>query len=270
MKSQAADVGGGIVNYPDESAYEIFITMLTVFARYAGMLFWPAKLSAFYYIPIKTGIDLAVVFSGIGAVILLAGLFHLFRKDKAMFFWAALIPVGILPVSQIIPLSTLMNDRYLYFPLLGFSVLFMSQVMICFDRLCTQKKVAGTVLIVCFMIIPLSFLSWQRSHVWFDSISLWSDALHKSPSFVTYAGMGNALYQTDKVDDAIEMYEKSLRLEPTCEEALRCLGAIYLNRGEYSKALYYIKLFTEYFPENAFGQSMLDIAVKQINMQKIH
>lgn len=268
LKSQAADAGGGIVNYPDESAFEIFITMLTVFARYAGMLFWPAKLSAYYYIPVKTGIDLAVALSGAGIIALFAGLFHLFRKDRPLFFWAALIPVGIVPVSQIIPLATLMNDRYLYFPLLGFSVLFMSYVMACADWLCAQKKMAGTLLMVCFTLVPLSLLSWQRSYVWFDSITLWSDAVDKSPNFVTYAGLGNALYQVDRIDEAVRMYEKSLRLEPTCEEALRSLGAIYLNRGEYGKALHYIKLFTEYFPENAFGQNMLDIVLRQINTQK--
>lgn len=266
LKSQAYNAGGGIVNYPDESAYDIFLTMLTVFARYAGKLIWPTNLSIYYYIPIKTGIDVAVALSGIFVSLICTGLFYLFRKDKAMFFWAALIPVGILPVSQLIPLSTLMNDRYLYFPLLGFAVLFTSGAMLCIDRLPFRAKWAGTVL-MCLMLLPLPVLSWQRSHVWFDSISLWSDALNKYPSFVTYAGMGNALYRANKINEAVKMYEKSLRLEPTCEEALRSLGAIYLNRGENNKALYYIKLFVENYPDNAFAHKMLDIVNKQITMQ---
>lgn len=268
LRSQAYNAGGGIVNYPDESAYDIFLTMLTVFARYAGKLVWPTNLSIYYYVPIKTGIDVVVALSGIFVILLCTGLFYFFRKDKAIFFWAAIILVGILPVSQLIPLSTLMNDRYLYFPLLGFAVLLASGAVFCIDKLSSRAKWVGTAL-MCLMLLPLPVLSWQRSQVWFDSISLWSDALNKYPSFVTYAGMGNALYQADKINEAVKMYEKSLLLEPTCEEALRSLGAIYFNRGEYNKALYYIKLFVENYPDNALAHRMLDIAYKQINMQNI-
>jgi protein O-mannosyl-transferase len=267
FKSQASGAGGGIVNYPDESAFGIFITMLTVFASYAGMLVWPTNLSIFYLTPIKAGVDIAVILSGMLMILLAAGLYYLLRKDKAILFWAALIPVGILPVSQIIPLSTLMNDRYLYFPLLGFAVLLAWGAMFCFDRLLPRTKWAGTVLL-CLMLLPLPILSWQRSQVWFDSISLWSDALNKYPDFVTYAGMGNALYQAGKIDEAVGMYERSLSLEPTCEEALRSLGAINLNRGEYNKALHYISLFVENYPDNAFGQRMLELAYQQINRER--
>jgi len=268
LKSQAYNAGGGIVDYPDESAFDILITMLTVFARYAKMLVWPTNLSIYYDIPMKTGIDAAVALSGLLMILLFLGLFWLFRKNRAMFFWAALIPVGLLPVSQIIPLSTLMNDRYLYFPLLGFAVLLAWGVMSSIDRVVPGRKGVGTAL-VCLMVLLLAIVSWQRSQVWSDSISLWSDALDKYPGFATYAGMGNALYQAQRINEAIGMYEKSLNLEPTCEEALRSLGAIYLNLGEYDKALHYIKQFVEYFPDNAFGQRMLDIASEQINREKL-
>ena len=266
LQSQAYNSGGGMVDYPDEGGYRIFLTMLTVFADYARLLVWPAKLSVFYYIPVKAGIDSAVAFSGIFLVLSCLALFYLFRKNRALFFWAALIPVGILPVSQIIPLSTLMNDRYLYFPLLGFAVLFARGALSCFDALLPRPKWAATALLC--LLLPLPVLSWQRSQVWSNSITLWSDALNKYPNFVTYAGMGNALYQADKIDEAVGMYQKSLLLEPTAEEPLRSLGAIYLNRGEYDKALYYIELFVENYPDNALGQKMLAVANNQINLQK--
>jgi hypothetical protein len=265
LKSQASDMGGGIVNYPDEGPFRIFITMLTVFADYARMLVWPANLSIVYDIPVKTGVDLAVILSGMFMILLGTVLFYLWRKDKAIFFWAALIPLGLLPVSQIIPLTTLMNDRYLYFPLLGFAVLFARGATLCSDRLLPRTKWAGSALL-CLLLLPLPVLSWQRSNVWSDSISLWSDALNKNPNFATYAGMGNALYRAGKITEAVVMYERSLNLEPTSEEALRSLGAIYLNSGQYDKALHYINLFVENYPDNAFGQRMLEIAKQQRNM----
>ena len=267
LKSQASGSGGGIVNYPDESAFGIFITMLTVFADYARMAVWPTKLSIYYYTPVKTGVDLSVALAAIFMILAGIGFAYLFRKDKRTFFWAALIPVGILPVSQIIPLSTMMNDRYLYFPLLGFAVVSVMGASYCFDRLLPGNKVAAT-LLLCLVLLPLPWLSWQRSNVWYDSISIWSDALSKSPNFVTYAGAGNALYKANRLNEAIEMYNQALRLEPTCEEALRSLSAIYLNAGEYNKALYYINLFSENYPDNPLGQQLMDIANQQMNMQR--
>ena len=268
LKSQAAGAGGGMVNYPDESAFGIFITMLTVFASYARMLVWPTKLSIFYYTPVKTAVDLPVILSAILMILLGAGLAYLFRKDKRTFFWAALIPVGILPVSQIIPLSTMMNDRYLYFPLLGFAVLVVIGADYCFDRFLPGKQAAASTLL-CLMLLPLPILSWERSTVWYDSLSIWSDALDKSPNFVTYAGMGNALYKANRLDDAIYMYNQALRLEPTCEEALRSLSAIYLNAGEYNKAAYYINLFVQNYPDNPLGQQLMDTVNQQLNMQRL-
>jgi protein O-mannosyl-transferase len=267
LKSQASGAGGGIVNYPDESAFGIFITMLTVFARYAGMLIWPANLSIYYLTPIKPEVDAAVILSGMLMILFAAGLYFLLRKEKAMFFWATLIPIGILPVSQIIPLSTLMNDRYLYFPILGFAVLLASGALFCCDRLFPRTTWAGTVLI-CLLLLPLPILSWERSQVWSDSIALWSDAVNKSPDFATYAGMGNALYQAGRIEEAVGMYQQSLGLEPTCEEALRSMGAIYLNLGEYDKALVYITSFVENYPDNAFGQRMLAIANQRLDMNR--
>jgi protein O-mannosyl-transferase len=261
LKSQAASQGGGMVDYPDQSAWDLFLTMLTVFARYAGLLVWPARLSIDYAPPIKNGIDLSVALSGLLMMLGCYGLFRLYRTRRSLFFWAALIPVGLLPVSQIIPLTTLMNDRYLYFPLLGAAVLFAWVAVFCIDKL--HLKHRALPVIICLALLPLPALSWQRSQVWSDSLSLWSDALDKYPSFETYAGMGNALYQADRIDEAVAMYRKSLLLEPTCEEALRSMGAIYLNRGDYTRARYYIEQFVTLYPDNAFGRTMLELAYGQ-------
>jgi hypothetical protein len=263
LKSQSYGAGGGMVDYPDESAYRIFLTMLTVFSHYGGLLFWPQNLSIVYDTPIKAGIDTQVALSGILMLTLCAGLYYLLRKQIGLFFWAVLIPVGLLPVSQIIPLATLMNDRYLYFPMLGFAVLFAWVTLFCLDRLLPGKAPMMSTLL-CLVLLALPILSWQRSLVWFDSISLWSDAVDKYPNFVTYAGMGNALYQAGKINEAVVLYNKSLALEPSCEEALRSLGVIYLNGGEYDKALFYLEQFVNYYPDNTFGQKTLAILYQQI------
>jgi len=251
-----------MVEYPDQGAGQLFLTMLTVFARYAGLVVWPAKLSIDYSPQIRSGVDAAVALSALLLLAAAAGLIYLWRRDRRLFFWAALVPVGLLPVSQIIPISTLMNDRYLYFPLLGAAVLIAALLLGALDRI--KSKRAGLALLVLLVLLPLPVLSWQRSQVWNDSITLWSDALEKYPTFVTYAGLGNALYRADRIEEAVAMFQKSLELEPSCEEALRSLGAIYLNRRDYPRALHYINRFVTAYPDNAFGQKMLAIVTSEV------
>jgi tetratricopeptide (TPR) repeat protein len=59
------------------------------------------------------------------------------------------------------------------------------------------------------------------------------------------------------------MYEKSLSLDPTCEEALRGLGAIYLNRGEYGKSIEYLQRYADNFPESTLAKELLNMAYSQ-------
>ncbi len=263
LKSQAYDVGGGIVpEYPGDTSASSFMTMLTVFSKYAGMLIWPANLSAFYSPPIKTSIDGHVALAGFFFVLVCFNIYYLWRTNRTLLFWAALVPLGLLPVAQIIPLSTIMNDRYLYFPLLGCAVLFAHGALYCTDRVTSFKK-WGEVVIICLALSPLPILSWQRTFVWHDSLTLWTDAYQKTENYITAAGRGNALAQQGKFDDAIIMYEKSLRMEPTCEEALRGLGAIYLNRGDYGRAIEYLQRYVTCFPESALAKRMLGFAYSQ-------
>ncbi|HEY5976088.1 MAG TPA: hypothetical protein VIU41_15245, partial [Geobacteraceae bacterium] len=116
--SQSAEFQGGRMGYLNDSPWQQLLTMLPVFVRYLGLLVWPSRLSAIYQPPLKTAMDGEVVASA-----LLLGLFVLagwllWRRRRDSFFWYALFFVGLLPVSHLVPLTTLMNDRYLYFPML--------------------------------------------------------------------------------------------------------------------------------------------------------
>ena len=98
---------------------DTFLTMLTVVPRYLRLLFWPVNLSIIYTPPVRTGLDAEVAGSlllvlALGALLMVAA-----RKRPRLACWAGLFVAGLLPVSQILPQATLMNDRYLYVPLLG-------------------------------------------------------------------------------------------------------------------------------------------------------
>ena len=54
-----------------------------------------------------------------------------------------------------------------------------------------------------------------RNEVWRSPLSLWSDALAKSPGKARpYTNVGTILHQSGKVDEAIPYYCKALELDP--------------------------------------------------------
>ena len=263
LKSQAYEAGGGIVpDYLGDTPFSTFFTMLTVFMKYAGLLIWPSDLSIIYNPPIRTNIDWAVAMAGTFSVLFCFGLFYLYRRNKQVFFWASLAPIGLLPVSQMVPLTTIMNDRYLYFPLIGCAVVFAQGALYCTGMIPRLGEWRGVAL-VCLALSPLPVLTWQRTLVWHDSLTLWTDAYQKSQDYITAAGRGNALAQEGRFDEALEMYDKSLSMEPTCEEALRGVGAIYLNRGDYDRAIEYLQRYVSNYPESDLAKKMLGLAYSQ-------
>ena len=262
LKSQGEGQGGGMVGYLGGSPLVTFYTMLTVFARYAGLLVWPTHLNILYFPQVRTGVDGAVAACGLLALLCCLVLWQLYRRDTRLFFWASLALLGILPVAQIVPLITLMNDRYLYFPLLGAAPLLVYGILHCFDRMLRQPAWSGALLLV--LLLPLPLLSWQRSQAWHDPLTLWSDASQKSPNFCTWAGLGNSLSENGEPKEAREVYQKAVSSEITAEKNLYDAGLLCLEAlADYPKAVQYLQQYVQKFPNAAAGYRFLGIASLQ-------
>jgi len=86
--------------------------MLPVFIHYLRMLVWPSGLSALYDPPLHHSLlEPAVTGSCIALLMLLgaATMLSIRRPRELFWFWFGVL--AILPVSQIVPLTTMMNDR---------------------------------------------------------------------------------------------------------------------------------------------------------------
>ena len=251
-------VGGGRTPYHGGSPFATFLTMLTVLARYLKLIFWPTGLSALYDPPVKTGIDGAVLGGGILLALLAAVGVVLFRRHPRLFFWYGLFFIGLLPVSQIVPIVTLMNDRYLYFPMLGAAVC-IGALALCVDAVSKGRRVialaaAGLVL------APLPCLSYVRAGVWKNDLTLWSDAARKAPNhYAALYGLAQALHNTGDSDAALALYTRVLAVNPRHLDALTHLGALYRARNMPLKGRPYLLDVTRYYP--TYAQGFVDLGI---------
>ena len=256
---QSAEMGGGRADYHGGTPLATFFTMQPVLARYVGMLFWPVNLSALYLPPIKTGIDTDVALALLLVAALCGAGVIILRRNRVFFFGYALFFLALLPVSQIVPLVTLMNDRYLYFPLLGAAWLAGGISCAITDMAASTRRTlllaTGGAALTCF-----AFASFQRAAVWHDSITLWSDVVRKLPdSREAFAALAESYVNAGKSQEALRVYEEvfSFRsdfVEPIVErKALNNAAALYMDFGRFDKARPLLQTLVEKFPDYAPG-----------------
>lgn len=252
--------GGGISStYHGGSGSATALTMTTVLSRYLKLLFFPSGLSPMYDVPIKTSVlDVQVIFSLLIILALCTIGVWLFKKRRDLFFWYGFFFIAMLPVSQIVPIVTLMNDRYLYLPLLGFSV-FISGCAAFIAHQC-PNKMAGNVLksFVVIIIICLGATSHLQSRIWHDSMTLWERAVQNFPqSSATWTGLATSYHAHNKPSAALQAYLRAVNINPANNIALNNLALMYLTFNKQEKAEQYALHLIRTNPDYALGFSTL-------------
>lgn len=83
----------------------------------------------------------------------------------------------------------------------------------------------------------LPFLAWQRTHVWRDALSLWSDTVQRVPgSAQAWFGLGDAYGAAGRTGEAVAAYRRALAINPLHPDALLNLGIHLFQRGEVTAA----------------------------------
>lgn len=255
--SEMPENGGSLIGYHGGSPLATFYTMLPVFCRYLRLLVWPAGLNVEHLPPIHKTPDATVL----AAAILLAGIaclgYHLYRRDRKLGFWMMFFWIGLLPVSQIVPLILMMYEHYLYMPIIGAAVLVASGATCLRERI--GPRYAGILYLFLFLwLTALSVTSYQRTAVWENSLTLFADATAKSPGGArVWEVLGEAHYFFGNKAESRRALEKSLALNPKSTDVLWALGEVNAEMGEYDKGLDYLNRLLAINPDYARGWATL-------------
>ncbi len=212
-----------------------FLTATNVFGRYLGLLLWPMNLSADYsynQIPLVTSIVSWSAAIPLALLLLLvAGLFISARRYPVLFFSGLVFFLSfILTSNWIRPIGTIMAERLMYFPALGFNcaVAFLLCAGLSMPRWKTVSAVAAVVLLAGY-----GFRTIDRNPDWRDHYRLFRSAVAASPD--SYLAQSNyaAVLLNEKSDlrGAILHARKALEIVPedpashfTLAQASRRLG----------------------------------------------
>ncbi len=130
-------------------------------------------------------------------------------KSRLALLGTAIFWLGILPVSNFIPIYRVLADRFLYLPLAGFVLILCAGLAL----IRPQKIFAGISALIVVGIILFTPLSWNRQLVFADSLSLWTDTVTVSPqSDTAHDNLAYALYEKGQYQKALDHFREAVSL----------------------------------------------------------
>jgi tetratricopeptide (TPR) repeat protein len=261
----------------------IVATMIVVLAWYLKILLWPYPLALdFYYIHkipnAQSFWETRVIVSLSIILLLIAGLAYLTKKQPkqaffGLFFFATLIPVS----NVIIPTGSLMAERFLYLPMLGYTTLLAVLLHRIFFRRTAQprnlwRRIYAGLTVSAIIATIYGCVIYDRNRDWQTEKSLWEDTLRKNPRdiiarnnlsvlymgirdyrnaervlkelleidpnfYTAYINLGNTYYSQGRYQDSFEAYSQALSIYPSSAEARHGLGQYYQATGDNAQAI---------------------------------
>ena len=221
------------------------LTAIKVIGKYLWLLVWPNPLSCDYsynQIPLvtwrfgwedmKAWIALAACL-GAGAAAVWC-----YRRQKAVLFFVAFFFFTLSPTSNlVIQIGTIMAERFMYLPSIGFAGCLVVAVYAICRRLPVavhDPRIAPAVLaVICIALLARTF---ARNNDWLDEKTLWTSAVEASPdSFKTHMALSTAIAAGGTeagVDRAIGEIERSLAILAPLPDAWKP-STPYINAGLY-------------------------------------
>jgi protein O-mannosyl-transferase len=202
--------------------------------NYLGKIFWPFDLAFVYPFPNQiplwqiAGSTFLIIAVSIASILLRKNLPYLFVG----WFWYI---ATVLPVIGIISVGDPMADRYIYIPSIGITVILAWSVPFLIKSEWIRKKILLPAGIAALVI--LSVLTWKQCSYWKSSVDLFNHTLLVTKNnFLAYNNLGIALTDEGKVREAIDNYNKGIRIMPHVM-IFNNRGRAYGELGEYKLAI---------------------------------
>ncbi|MDP3938374.1 MAG: tetratricopeptide repeat protein [Deltaproteobacteria bacterium] len=238
-----AQHGAGAVHVERQGA-GVLLTMVVVFADYLRMLFLPLNLNNLYF-PEMVGSPLEGGF--LAALLLLAAVLGAtalaVRRAPRLAFWSLWFFVSLGPVSNLLPLTVLKADRYLYLPSLALGGILAAALRPpAGERGERVGRESGWqsrqgAFAVAAVALCMALLTWHRVPVWGSDRALWTDSVAKAPrSHIAWGSLGETYFGEGNYPKALEAYEKAVALEPRYGRGFFNIGFIRVREGALAEA----------------------------------
>ncbi len=213
------------------------VTFFHVMPDYLGLLFYPKTLFMERDLGIK--IVTTPTIQGVLSILFYISLLivgWLKRTQRPVLLFSILwIVVAFVPTSGILPINGIFYEHFLYYPSVGFFLLFAYSFLALVKKVPKiGKEVLGLVFII--GIIVLSLRTIARNAQWHDPVTFYTQTLSHVRSPRAYNNLAMAYADQGKDKEAIVAYKKAIELVDVYPEPHYNLANIYLAINETANA----------------------------------
>jgi tetratricopeptide (TPR) repeat protein len=210
---------------------------------YLWKLILPTNLSCFYDYPVKQNGMYSIAFY-IAPILMLVLTFLVYKSmrfGKDIMFGCIFFLITIVLVLQILPVGgAIISDRYSYLPYIGIFFIvarWINNLIENKTKSFSKFKIPSIAVLTIFSMMCCYF-SFQRTKVWKNTISLWTDAIEKfDGSAQSFNARGDGYSYIKQYDNAIIDLSRAVELKHDYPDAYYNRGRAYFYLGKYNEAI---------------------------------
>jgi len=214
----------------------------TLFACY-GVSFYllkflvPFNLSTFHVFPLPGSMPTWPYMLAPVALIGLALFLWRMRRNRDLVFGAGFSLATVVLVLQLLPVGgAVVAERYTYIPYVGLAFALAGWTSAWLSASLSRRRLAFGA--AGLFIVAMALMAHERSAVWKDGVTLWTDAVAKDDGQPkTWNNYGMALFLAGRRDEAITAFNRALALKHDYADAFYNRGLSHYELGNYEQSL---------------------------------
>ncbi|HTQ98264.1 MAG TPA: tetratricopeptide repeat protein [Candidatus Acidoferrum sp.] len=204
--------------------------------KYIGLLIYPAKLSNDYSynaITLYAGWKHLLLPVAGSLVVLAVWVWAFLTKRREWFLAGAIFLFAFaLTANILIPTGTIMGERLMYLPSIGFCLL----VALIWNQLAKRQQMLGWV-VLGILVLALGARTMARNRDWHDNMSLFLADVKSVPnSAKIHSNLGGQYLFRGQIDEASREFRTALSIYPDLPDADGYLGVVETIRGNNEEA----------------------------------
>ena len=247
-------------NHPDPVRF--WLLQPFIFWKYMSLMLWPVNLTIDHHVttPSFWSQFLALLVFGVAC-----GLAVRFRRvfsiPAAGFGWIVLL----LAPSLLFPNFDLINESRVYLAFAGFALI----ISWAFCWYLESQEVGLRWATTLLLFILMAWVTAERNIVWTDDVTLWKDAVAKSPGKArVHYNLGATLSRLKRNEEAQTNFEKALFLDPESDLFQAALGYCAEIKGELDKAQTFYKKALHLNSENTYARQGAERIEQRIKKER--
>ena len=233
----AADKIGSVSSLVEFPLADRIINALTAYATYLGKMVWPVDLAVIYPVQ-QWGKSQLISMTFLLVALTALAVWQTRSKPYLLVGWLWFLGTLVPVIGLVHAGAQSFADRYTYLPLIGIFIMVawgMSDLLSAWRQRTTFLKVTALVALAgCLAVTGRQLTYWENSY------TLFRHALAITPNHpLPVSLLGSALVEQGRMQEALPLLQKSLRMAPESRDACLCLGWCHLQLGNHEQARYY-------------------------------